>query len=813
MYLFVFSLLSLSVCAKAPGFSVSGAVIDSTTGKAVELATVVLKANAESKIIAGVTADADGKFLLERIPSGKYNLFVSFVGYTTKVIPVEISSNTTLGNVNLSSSSKTISEAWVVGEKSLITKNSEKTVFNVAQSPINQTGTAEDVLRNMPGVSVDQKGNVSIVGKQGVKILVDGRPNALAQSDLPSFLKSIPANSIEAIELITNPSARYDAEGNAGIINIKLKKGKADGLNGSISGGYGLATYNLGTPPLFYKYNANANINYRKKKINVFGNYSFNNEKLANRYIEGRTISLNDTTTYYNLDSKGIESHMSNNLKAGIDYFINDKNTLTYTVGGNYTKFRWQSDALGENLGSSENKMASYNSTDDERNNNFSIINDIAYRKKFDTTEHELDIDISHTYVNGRNDAQLNSLGYDSTGAYSLANSLQRHTISNNNIHNVVFQLDYIRPLKKLKGYKIEAGLKNETTLNRNVFDAYTIANNVEQFDTLLSNNFNYTENIAAAYGIMSGGWKKLLSYSAGLRLEHTFIQSNNNSVNKNYLSFFPSASINMAFSETQSLSASYSRRIQRPQFRQINNTISYIDQFSTWQGNSFLQPSFAHLVSLNYSLMYKKHLFSLEASGNFQTDGFIESTRVDSSRITRGGVANGTDSKVFNFTFYYKLQLTKWWELQMNHTYSYTYYGFKEGLNIAPISGHAYNLWMNTSFTFWNKTSVEIGGWFNTGRVQPQGQLKPFGVLNASIKKSFFKERFTVALSGQNLLETMKWRWTAVNSNIIALGSWQSFNRTIMLTLTYRFGSNTQALQRKEKEGNDRLDGGGKSR
>ncbi|MDB5284911.1 MAG: outer rane beta-barrel protein, partial [Bacteroidota bacterium] len=799
------SLFAFSFCvsAKESLFSISGTVVDSTSGKAVELATITLKADGDEKIISGATADGDGNFQLDKVKAGKYKLGISFVGYPSKIISVEINSNVQLGKIYLSSGSKTLGETEISATKSLITKNAEKTVFNVAQSPSNQVGTAEDVLRNMPGVSVDQKGNVSILGKQGIKILVDGLPNALAQSDLPSFLKSIPASSIEAIELITNPSAKYDAEGNAGIINIKLKKGKTDGLNGSLSAGYGILD----------RYNATANINYRKKKINVFADYAFNYGKSTNRYIEGRTISLNDTTSYYNLDSKGTETHMNNSLKAGIDYFINDKNTLTYTVGGNYSNFHWYSDALGQSFGSTENKMASYNSTDDEKNNNFSISNDITYRKKFDTTEHELDIDISHTYVKGGNDARLNSLGYDSIGAYSLANSLQRHTSSGNNIHNFIFQLDYIHPLKKLKGYKIEAGVKNETTLNRNVFNAYTVANNVELFDSLLSNNFNYTENIAAAYGIMSGTWKKLLSYSAGLRMEHTYIQSNNNSVSKNYFSFFPSASLAAAFSETQSLSASYSRRVQRPQFRQINNTISYIDQYSTWQGNSFLQPSFSHIVSLNYTAMVKQHMFSLEASGNFQSDGFIESTRVDSNRISRGGVANGTNSKTFNFTFYTKLQLTKWWDLQLNHAYTYSYYGFKEGLNTAPISGHSYMLWMNTSFTFWKKTVIEISGWFNSGGVQPQGTTKLSGVLNASIKKSFFKDRLTISVAGHNLLQTMHWHWTVNNSGIQTNGSWQSFERNVMFTLTYRFGSNAQAQQRREKESNDRLGGDGKAR
>ena len=216
-------MLTLFCQAQNATFSVRGAVVDSLSHKGVELATVGLQATSSDKIVTGSVADADGNFLLENVSPGKYQLSISFIGYNSKIVPLEVTASRTLEAIPLSASSKTFGTAVIVGEKQLITKTSEKTVFNVAESPVNQTGTAEDVLRNMPGVSVDQKGNITIVGKQGVKVLVDGRPNALAQSDLPSFLKSVPANSIEAIELITNPSAKYDAEGNAGIINIKLK--------------------------------------------------------------------------------------------------------------------------------------------------------------------------------------------------------------------------------------------------------------------------------------------------------------------------------------------------------------------------------------------------------------------------------------------------------------------------------------------------------------------------------------------------------------------------------------------------------------
>ena len=789
--------------AQNAAYTIRGIVVDSTSGKGVELATVALKPDTGDRIINGGTADADGKFILQNVPIGKYQLTISFVGYNSKVVPVNLTGDWQLGAIQLSATSKTLEAAEIVAEKSLITKTSEKTVINVANSPANQIGTAEDVLRNMPGVSVDQKGNITIVGKQGVKILVDGKPNALAQNDLESFLKSIPASSIEAIELITNPSARYDAEGNGGIINIKLKKGKADGLNGSIAAGYGVLN----------RYNGTFIINYRKDKFNVFATYAGDDSKTGNQWIENRAITVNDTTTHYNFDSKGTEQRFNNSLKAGFDYFIDDKNTFTYTASGNYAQSKWLSNAVSQNLDAQYNDLANYNSADNERGTNFSIMNDISYRKKFDSTDRELYIDINHTYVNSGKTASLNSLAYDSAGNYDASNSLTMPTTSINTIQNAVFQLDYIHPLKKLRGYKIETGVKNETTINNNVFNAYNVANNVETKDSLLSNNFNYVENISAAYVIMSGAYKKWLTYSGGLRGEYTYIRSNNNSVDKSYPSLFPSASINTAINDTQSFSVSYSRRVQRPQFRQLNSAVSYVDQYTTWQGNPYLLPSFSNIVSANYTINVKQHMFSFEASGNFQTNVFTESSYIDSLRVTHGGAGNGGTANIFNFTFYCKLHLTKWWELQTNNSYIYTAYGYKAGVNLVPISGNSYNLWASTDFKFWKNTALEIGGWFNTKGANPQGILLPIGGLHASIKKSFLKDRINVSLAAYNILNTFKWQWTVNNTGLITQGSWQEYNRVLMITLTYKFGSNNNANERKMREENNRLTGGGGGR
>ncbi len=368
--------------AQNNGFTVSGTVVDSSNNTAIELATVAIKATGTETIVADATADLDGKFILKINKPGKYDLIIAFMGYNPKTLPIEVKANMKLGRIAISSSINTLKEAVVTAERPEVTVDAEKTVFNISQNPSNQIGTAEDMLRNVPGITVDQDGNISMIGKSGVKVLVDGRPNAQADNDLPDFLKSLPANSIESIELITTPSARYDAEGNAGIINIKLKKGSANGLNMNASAAIGIVN----------RYNANVNVNYRKAKYNIFGGYSFNQSKTGFTSTSNRTLSVNDTTSYYNYLGNGTQKRFNNNAKAGLDYYFDDKNTLTYTLGGSYSHSNSVTNANAANLDANRDTTATYNETSQGLNTNYTINNSLSFARKFDSTDHEFDV-------------------------------------------------------------------------------------------------------------------------------------------------------------------------------------------------------------------------------------------------------------------------------------------------------------------------------------------------------------------------------------------------------------------------------------
>lgn len=795
---FLILLCCMAQIAAAQGYRVQGQVIDSLNSDHLELVSVQLKAPASTVGQYVQLSDTSGKFQFDQVKAGQYELIVSFIGYQTKTVPVTVNKNMDLGRIQLSNAAKALTEATVVAEKQIITRTSEKTVFNVAQSPTHQAGTAEDALRNMPGVSVDRNGNISMVGKQGVKVLVDGKPSVLAEANLQAFLKSIPASTIESIELITNPSARYDANGNAGIINIKLKKGKRDGLNGSAQASYGIVN----------RYGGNAVVNYRKDKINLFATYAMNYKKEDHLFTDHRDITINDTLSHYYQTNPSTEQNLSNSLKAGFDFFINDKNTLTYTFSGSDNWTRLNSNSQGLSMDGDYTLANKYQSNTLDKANSYTITNDVNYLKKYDSTERELMVDFSHTYVKVGDNSTLNSLAYDATGNEMPAQNLNRNMLANNGINNFIFLLNYAEPLK-LAGHKLETGLKNETTINHNTYNVFDQQNGIPAFNQLLSNGFDYLENIAAFYIIYNGAYKQLLTYSGGLRSEHTYISSNKSNVDKNYLSLFPSATISANLSKIQNISLSYSRRVQRPEFRQINNSVIYFDQYSTWQGNPYLNPAFSNIISLAYNLNIKKTMISLSSENTFTSSQITESSTVDSNRITRGSTINGGLSRTIGGSFYLKSDITKWWTVQMNHFVAWQKFDYKQGVNTGPVSGTYYNLWMSTDFKFWKNMVFNINGWFNTGDFFPQGQSKPCGAMNASIKKSFLKDKLTVTVLAQNLLNTMKFQWYVNTAGLHTIGSWQNYNRAVVFTIAYRFGSENK-VNRRELEENSRLGGGG---
>jgi outer membrane receptor protein involved in Fe transport len=796
--LFFISVFTLSSRAAEPLLiSISGKVIDSLNNEPLDYALIALKDKQNEKILYSAFTGQDGTFEIKDVKSGNYWLQVTFLGYTTWSKNLSLSSNTTIDAIRLSNSGNQLAQVEVVAEKGLIKKEAGKTTYQVGKSNLNESGSLEDVVRNLPNVQVDQKGNVSIAGKKSVTIWLDGKPSTMAEVDVASFLKSIPTSSIESIEVITNPSARYDAEGIGGIIHVHLKKDKRDGLNGNVSAGYGF----------FNRANLASMVNYRKGKWNFLGNYGYRRGFSPHHYKEDRTIHTADSVYFYNMDNTGTDRSMTNTGKIGIDYLPNDNTTFSYTLNLNHNIDNGIGSTFGNNLNSNREQVLLLLTENGNRSRAFTVSNDISLQKILDTTSKEISASLTHTYVNNNNAARLFTTAFDGNQNLLPQLSLDRETPALSRINNLIFQFDYSQPTKW--GSKLETGLKNETTLNENTYTVQDNKGNGYVKDTLLSNGFTYLENITAFYSMLSGPIKPWLQYSAGLRLEHTLIKSETGNVNRNYISFFPNVGLTFNTSETQSFGLTYSRRIQRPSFQQINNNVFYNDPYSTWQGNPFLRPAFEDVLSLNYSWMGKKIIISVDAQGSISKDRFSEGTILDPEGISRSGVYNGSPAYFANLSLYAKFDIAKWWTLQMNHGYNYQQYAQQAGLNNSRLIGHEYSLWLNSSFKFWKTASLEVGGWMNTGGVFAQGRGFPSGMLNVGLKKTFLNNKLIINISGQNLANTMNFRWTVENNPLFARGKWHVLSRHMFVSVTYNFGSGKK-YKRNEKDNNDRLSGGG---
>lgn len=800
---FTFFLFLALLCfrshAQTVSHSISGTVLDSLGRKPIEFASVSISYPDSARILASAATDSTGSFTLTNISPGKYSLTSSLLGYEKRTQPIEVSKDKTETRVSpiiLHATSKELGETVILSEKPVIKFEPGKIVFDVAKTMTDGAETALEAMQKIPGVTVTQNNSVEVKGKSGVKYLVDGKPSPLAQSNPEAFLRSIPAKNIESIEVITTPSAKYDASGNAAIINIHLKKGKLEGLNGSLSAGVGT---------VFDKYNASANINYKKGKINVFANAYFRDEKSTSSSTDDRQVTVNDTTAYYKSTGNGTNHSRSGSGKAGIEYSIDKFNTLTYSLDVDY--WEWGNNSNGTMNVNDHNTPALYQRLSNSSNvsKDLSITNSLNYRRTFDSTDRAWTIDLAHTIQNQDSRNESISRSFDSLKNELTPFDFYNRSRNHGTNHNLLFQTDFTTPFK-LKDSKIEAGLKEEVNLHNTSNDVYSNMNNPELRDSMLSTLFKYTESISAAYFTYSGKLKKF-SYSAGLRWEQTYIRSQFSGVNQSYGDIFPSANVGWQFNDNHGINLSYSRRIDRPGFWMLNNSSTY-GPYSVYSGNPQIKAAYSNSVEFGYNAQLKKQNLNFSASYSRQDGSFQEINRTLANHITYTHFENAGTENDANFGLNLSLKMTKWWDGSIYSGYSYSWFKYTQDATTIRNKGGSFNLSGNTTFKFWKNASLAFWGWGNTGWVSAQQRYKPVGSLTVTLKKKFFKEKLTVALSCRDIFQSMRWRSTTSAPGLYDSSEYRSASRIGYLTLTYQFGSQSFTPETKGKS--SRMGGGG---
>ncbi len=778
----------------------SGQVVDSDTGQGLEFATISIFSSVDSSLIGGELTDGAGYFSIE-IQSQPSYAIIEFIGFITHVIdPLPLTANTekrnliSLGIIKMSVNSLALEEVEVRAERSENQFSLDKRIFNVGKDLANRGGSAVDILDNVPSVTVDVEGAVSLRGSSGVRILINGKRSGLGDN-----LKNIPSNQIDRIEVITNPSARYDAEGMAGIINIVLKKDTRQGFNGSfdLSGGYPRQA------------GIGANVNYRKNKINWFAGYGFQIRESPGEAFQYTEIQRGDTTLITNQNRDMQRDGRSHTIRFGADYFFNQKTSLTGS-------FRYQ-DSEDDNftLNTYDDYVNQYpgnpssfsTRSDDEVENENELEYSLSFKKEFSSREHILSISVD--YEDELED-EYSGFIETITPLGGQSETLVQRSNNDEGQKEWVAQADYIHPFTK--DNKIEFGLKASLRDITNDFEVEE--NDGSKWFTLvdLTNNFIYNENIFAAYAQYGNKFDKL-SYQVGLRYEYADITTEllqyneiNNRIQPN---LFPSIFINYEFSEGDALQASYSRRIQRPGFWHLNPFFTYNDSRNIFAGNPNLNPEYTDSYEVQYLKFWEHATLN---SGLFyrHSTGVIERIRTlsidqDGREVTTIKPENLAERDDFGFEFTLSYSAISWLRLDASANF---FRSITDGTNFGESFTNDTYTWtsrMTSRFTFWKGSDLQLRGNYRAPRETTQGKSKSMTSIDLGWSKDLLpKKDLTITLSVRDLFNSRKRRYETFGDNFQTRGDFQWRARSANLSFNYRINQ-----KKKRNRPNREFEGG----
>ncbi len=776
--------------------AVKGKVTDKA-GAPIEAVTISLLQAKDSSLTKAAVSNKGGLYEMGNLAAGNYFIRLSSVSHqkvTTEIFTLtegqvyEATTSTLLPNENK------LKEVVVTSQKPMIEVRADRTVFNVENS-INATGsTAMELLQKSPGVLVDKDDNISMKGKNGVRIYIDGKLSPMATTDLAAYLRSIQSSDIESIEMIENPSAKYDASGNAGIINIKLKKNKKYGTNGNAAVGYNQGIYG--------KTNASLGLNYRNQKINVFSNLSGNTGKFRN--FQNFNRSQNDSV--YDARNISVSDMEGSNMKLGADYFVNSRSTIGVMFNGNFGSSTWNTNGnttiASQNTKVHNQTLVAANTVRSNRNNANLNVN---YRYA-DTAGRELNIDADRgVYVGRGNSFQPNYYVSAQSGDILRERIFANNTPTDIDIYTA--KADYEQNFKK---GKLGFGVKYAKVTTDNTFDFFNVVNNTKVQDWDRSNQFTYTENVNAAYVNYNRSYKKF-SYQAGMRAEQTRSngileakskwsgEDTTETVKRSYLDFFPSAAFSYTVNEKNQFSLNYSRRIDRPRYQDLNPFENKLDELTYQKGNAFLKPQYTNSFTLSHT--YKSFLTT--SLGYSHVKDFFtvinDTARKNASFITQKNLAS---QDIYSINVSAPFKIAKWWNVYANVNANHSRYlaNFEDGKSIN-LNVTSVNYFNQHTFTLGKGYTGELSGWFNTPGVWG-GTFKTTFMwsADAGIQKLLFDKKATLKLSFTDLLHTAQWRAVSnfAGSTINANGGWES--QQVRLNFSYRFGSNQVKAARNRK-------------
>ncbi|MDR2920558.1 MAG: TonB-dependent receptor [Tannerella sp.] len=786
-FIFVFLCVCIIETDLAAQYTMKGKVLDNKL-QPVEFSNVVLYKNSDSVMVSHAITDAEGQFAITSQSLDECYITASFIGYITYTSkPLKVSKNFTLDDIILSEDTQILEGVTVTAKKRFVEQHADKMVINPEASITMASENILDVLSKSPGVVVDKDGNISVKGKSGISVLIDNKPTRLSGEQLAAMLRNMQSTSIERIEIIENPPARYDAEGSSGIINIKTKQGAMQGWNGSVTTGVQYSER--------FRNNNGLDLNYRNEKWNFYGNFygGFNNME--------NTIDLKRKFEDGTLFKEYGENESKNNYgggKIGADYRLHKNHVIG--VMGRYGFWDWNGGNQLINTDISKNDIVYQREKTNSKptEDGFDINVNLNYRWDIDSTSN-LTVDLDYARYKYNSETNMNT-GYEPfRNPYITLNKQNSQT----DIYS--FKVDYENSLTDKT--KLSAGLKfSKVDISSGSFfrEKDSIGN---WYDTRgMSNDYDYKENINAAYLSVNHSFTPSFDIQAGLRAEQTIMKGYNitiDSLNKRrYINLFPTLFASKKFTDNHQLTASYSYRIGRPNYWLLNPFIWMLNPYTYNQGNPDLQPQFTHSVKLSYTLMQK---YILSAGYSVTDEQYTQVFRQDDeTKITVIGWENLSKTDNMDLTLVVPVEFTNWWKMNADMTLFYVRYKsplYGQTLDESQVSFRGN---MTHTVTLPKDWSVELFGWYQSETVYGMGHFDARGSVDIGVQKQLLNKKLTLKAGVTDVFNTLSNDYHFNYDNLDVVGKQGFDSRRFRINLTWRFGNEKLRPIRQRSSGAD---------
>lgn len=779
--------------------SIDGKILDSVSKTPLEYTMVRLFGVKDSALVTGIFTDEHGVFVLEEIKFGTYYVVISNPDYRNKTIPNIVLSPSKnlrkLGNIALVSSNTLLDEVVIQQDKNPLQLGLDKKIYNVGDDIATTGGSVTDVLNNIPSVEIDQDGAISLRGDGNVTVLIDGKPSNLAGGSGKSVLEGIPASSIERIEIVTNPSAKYDPDGTSGIINIVLKKNVKRGINGNIAATAG--TGNL--------YTGSLGLNLRNTRFNLYGNYAYSYRDGYRNNFSDLYQYRGDTTIRLNQSRYGSDLNITHTAKIGMDVYLKDRNTLSWSIAGNAGERTRLGDQVNIRSTNFAGNTEQWNRQSEEPNTSKNV--DFALGYKWDLKDDKGSLDI--------NAYQSLSQGTDE-GFYNQRYDYPSFPATDQRLHSreandfTTLSLDFIRLLKNKM--RTESGLK---MIQRNM----TLRSSSESLDTtgafvpdtISKYDYKYLESIYSAYGIIGGQYKKI-RYQAGLRAEYSIqnpnLMSSNQSFRNEYFNLFPSATVRYEVKKGMEFSLGYSRRINRPNSGNLNPFTSYADPYNLRSGNPALRPEYIHSIDLGVDYNSKKFTVAFALYQRY-TSHVIQRVKV----FYPNGTSNGTFANIDNSVssggeIVMQVRPYQIWKNMLSFNGNYiTYKDNSTNVNWNR-QGFVFGMKFSSTLELMKKTlTLQVNGRYSAPSVTAQGRMNPRGSVDFSADKSLWDGKWGIGLRVTDIFNTQGFNFEVDQPTVFQSSQFKWETRRIIFSIRYKFG---RTDLKEDKRSNENTGGGG---